>query len=145
MCFCEWVKAYGIYRPLPEGHGFVAPTHNRPGELVQLYVQLRNFASELSNGTYTTKLSSTVEIRPQGSDPSAKPTWFFSFDDGKQPLRSRTLLNDYFNNYSFYVPNIPPGTYTLTIQIADETRPGEQRVVRKSLEFRVTSVSARVP
>lgn len=145
MCFCEWVKAYGIYKPLPEGYGFLAKTSSRPGELVQLYVQLRNFSSEFSNGFYTTRLSSKVEIRPQGADPASEPIWFFNYDDGKQPLRCRTLLNDYFNNYSFYVPNIPPGTYALTVQVADETRPDQRRVARKSVEFRVNSVSARVP
>jgi hypothetical protein len=137
-CFCEWVKAYGIYKPLPEGHGFLAPNTTRPGELVQLYVELRNFTSELQNGFYTTKLSSSVEIHDV-RDPKGKPLWFYRFDDHKQPLRSRTMVQDYFNNYSFYVPNLPPGNYILTVQIADETR--ERRLARKSLEFRVTAIA----
>lgn len=138
-CFCEWVKAYGIYKPLEEGHGFVAPNAARPGELVQLYVELRNFTSALQNGLYTTRLNSSVEIHDQ-RDPKGKPIWYYRFDDNKQPLRSRTMLHDYFNNYSFYVPNIPPGNYLLTVQIADETQPERRRVARKTLDFRITSV-----
>ena len=141
ICFCEWVKAYGIYKPLPENHAFVGSAPNRPGELVQLYVELRNFASEFKGGYHTTRLASTVEIRDQKGD----RVWFYRFADGKQPLRSHTLLHDYFNNYRFSVPPMPAGTYTLTIQVTDETRPDQPRTAAKSLEFRVTSVSARVP
>jgi hypothetical protein len=140
--FCEWIKSFGIYKPLPEGHAFLGSTPHRPGELVQLYVELRNFASEFRNGSYATRLSSSVEIRDQKGD----QVWLFRFDDGKQPIRSRTLLHDYFNNYCFYVPNnLPAGTYQLIIQVSDETRAGEPRTASKTLEFRVTSVSARVP
>jgi hypothetical protein len=141
-CFCEWIKSYGIYKPLPEGHAFLGSTPNRTGEFVQLYVELRNFASEFRSGSYATRLSSSVEIRDQKGD----KIWFYQFDDRKQPIRSQTLLHDYFNNYCFYVPSgLPAGTYTLTIQVTDETRPGQPRVASKQLEFRVTSMSARVP
>jgi hypothetical protein len=140
--FCEWITSFGLYKPVPEGHAFLGSTPHRPGELVQLYVELRNFASEFKNGSYATRLSSSVEIRDQKGD----QVWLFRFDDGKQPIRSRTLLHDYFNNYCFYVPNnLPAGTYQLIIQVSDETRAGEPRTASKTLEFRVTSVSARVP
>ena len=61
-CFCEWVKVYGDYKPLPEGHAFAAATANHPGELVQLYVELRNFANELRQGWFVTRYSSSIEI-----------------------------------------------------------------------------------
>ena len=141
-CFCEWIKSYGIYKPLTEGHAFVGSIPNRPGELVQLYVELRNFASEAKNGFYATRLSSTVEIRDQ----KGGQVWFYRFDDKKEPIRSRTLLHDYCNNYCFYVPNnLPAGTYSLIIEVTDETRPDQPRKASKSLEFRVTSMSARLP
>ena len=66
--------------------------------------------------------------------------------DGKQQIRSGSLLHDYFNNYSFYVPtSLPAGTYRLTIHVKDETRPDQPREASKTLEFRVTSMSARIP
>ncbi|MBI3407391.1 MAG: hypothetical protein HY040_03420 [Planctomycetes bacterium] len=144
MCCCDWIKSYGIYNPLPEGHGFSATTPARHGDVVHLYVELRNFASELRGGAYETILSSSLEIRPAYADPESKPIWFKHFTDRKTPLRSRTLLTDYYNHYVFFVPPLPPGNYTLVLQIADETRP-ERRVARKELEFRVNSVSARIP
>jgi hypothetical protein len=113
---------------------------------VQLYVQLRNFTSEFRNGFYETKLASSLEIRAANADSTSKPIWYHPFfDDRKLPRRSRTILNDYYLHYVFHVPPLPPGNYTLTIQIADETRPGPPRVARKALEFRVNSVSARIP
>jgi hypothetical protein len=50
------------------------------------------------------------------------------------------LRNDYYNNYRFYVPQLPAGKYELTIQVIDETsRP--HRAARKSLEFIVAAPS----
>ena len=48
MCFCKSIKAYGVYEALPENHAFNAGAPGRPGDLVQLYVEVRNFASELA-------------------------------------------------------------------------------------------------
>lgn len=135
MCFCEWVKGYGEYRPLAEGHVFQAATPSRPGELVQLYIELRNVASELRGEYFETRLTSTVEIH----DPRTDKKWPLRFNE-KEPFRTRTLLNDFFNVYSFHVPHLPPGTYSLIIQIADETRPDLRRVARRALEFRVSTV-----
>lgn len=132
-CFCEWIKGYGDYKPLPEGYAFTAWSASKPGECVQLYIELRNFASELRNGQYVTKLASAVEIR----DPKGELMWSYRFDDSKH---GRTQLHDYYLSYSFHVPkNIPPGTYSLVIQIADETNPDARRMVRKALEFRVAA------
>ncbi len=133
MVFCEWVKSYGMYKPLPENHKFQAGTPSQPGELVQLYVELRNFCSEPVDEAYhVTRLTSSVEVR----DGHNKLWWSYRFE-GKQPLRSRSFLHDYFNNYTFHVPHLPPGEYTLTIQVMDETRADIRRTARKSLEFRV--------
>jgi hypothetical protein len=142
ICYCEWIKAFGVYKPLPETHLFHASSQAQPGELVWIYVELRNFCSELHDLYHETRLSSSVAIRDP-RNPNGPPIWYYRFDDRKQPpMRSRAPLHDYFNKFSFYVPHIPPGVYTLTIEIADETRPERRRVAHKSLEFRVTAMPA---
>lgn len=142
MCFCESVKGFGVYKPLPEGHVFQAGCPTRPGDLVQVYVELRNVCSERREHYHETLLSSYVEITDP-RDPKGRVLWKHRFDDSKQPLRSRTRLHDYYNNYSFYVPQrLPPGTYQLTIQVTDETRREAPRVARKSVEFRVGARAA---
>lgn len=138
MCFCEWVKEYGVYKPLAEGHVFHASAPHQPGDLVQLYAELRNFTSELRGDFFETRLASSVEIHDPRDSTNTK-LWYYRFDTKKELLRSRALLNDYFGNYNFHVPHLPAGTYVLTLQIADETRPEQRRVARKSIEFRVTS------
>lgn len=139
-CFCEWIKSYGDYKPLPEGYAFAAASASRPGECVQLYVELQNFMRELRNGQYETRLASSVEIR----DSKGETMWSYRFEDGKQALRTRTPRNDYYNSYSFHVPrSIPPGVYTLVVQIADETSPGSRRVAQKTMEFRVAATPLR--
>jgi hypothetical protein len=139
-CFCEWVKGYGNYKPLPEGHAFAVPAAGRPGELVQLYVELRNFTSEARNGAFETRLSSSVEI----CDGRGEQVWSYRFEDEKQPIRSRTQLHDWYNNYSFHVPkSLPPGQYRLTIQVADETQAANRRLARQTLEFRVAAAPPR--
>jgi len=141
MCFCESVKGFGLYRPLPEGHVFQAGSPSRPGDLVQVYVELRNICSECREHYHETLLCSYVEISDP-RDPKGRVLWKHRFDDSKQPLRSRARLHDYYNNYSFYVPALPSGTYQLTIQVTDETRHETPRVARKSVEFKV---GARAP
>jgi hypothetical protein len=140
-CFCEWIKSYGNYKPLPEGYAFVAPSANRPGECVQLYFELRNFASELRKGQYETRLATTVEIR----DRAGSVMWSYRFEDENQTVRSRTQLHDHYCSYSFHVPkNIPPGVYSLIVQIADETNPDSRRLTSKALDFRVAPAPLRV-
>lgn len=138
MCFCESVKAFGVYRPLPEGHVFQAGCPHRPGDLVQVYVELRNICSECRDKYHETRLSSYVEVRDP-RDPKGPALWKHRFDDSKQPLRSLARLHDYYNNYTFFVPHIPPGSYILTIQVTDQTREGEPRVARKAIDFKVAA------
>ena len=140
-CFCEWFKSYGLYQPVPKDHAFLASTTRRPGDFVQLYVELSNFASEAKNGFYTTRLSASIEILDQ----QKKRAWFYQYEDKEQTTRSRTPLHDYGATYALYVPSeLTPGTYTLVIRIKDITRPDQQREASQALEFRVTSM-ARVP
>lgn len=133
--FCEWVKSFGNYQPVQEGHLFLASAPNRPGERAQLYVEVKNFANDKRDSFYETRFASAVEIHDSKGD----RIWFYRFEDREKPIRTRTPLNDCFNHYSFFVPHLPPGTYSLTIQITDETVPERRRETRKSLEFRVGS------
>lgn len=134
-CFCQWVKSFGNYKPLPEEHLFAPSAPARPGERVQLYAEVKNFISDNRDGLFETRFSSSVEIH----DSKGEKIWHYRFDDRNYPIRSRTFLTDYFNNYSFFVPHLPAGNYTLTITIADETVPECRREARKTLDFRVGS------
>src|SRR5262249_42641232 len=46
MRFCKWIEKYGDFDPLPDNHQF------RAGDLVQVYVELRNFTSARQGGVY---------------------------------------------------------------------------------------------
>ena len=141
MCYCESVKNFGIYQPLDEGHAFVAAeSSGQPGELVRLYVELRNFASVPSGSAFETRLSSRIEIR----DSQGTTVWWADhFDHERKQMRTLSRLTDFCATYLFVTPNLPPGAYQLVLMIADETMPGVRRVAQKSLEFRITSVGTR--
>ncbi len=135
MCYCESVKSFGVFAPLPDGHPFLTALKDRPGEMVQLYVELKNFACELKDGRYETKLSSSIEIR----DAKNEKVWSYTHDDSKLLHRSLSRPSDYFIPYSFCVPQeLAEGTYRLTVQIVDETMP-EHRVARRELPLRVAA------
>jgi hypothetical protein len=142
MCFCRQIEDFGKYTRLPEDHAFSAGLEDQPGELVQVYVELRNFASEPSGPTHKMRLASTVEI----FDYHGQRVWGKFFPS--QPDLSRTPRQDYYINYRFCVPpRLPPGSYILWIQVKDLTgQPGEDvpahRIARRSLDFRVTGRGA---
>ncbi len=147
MCFCKSIKAYAMYDPLPEDHVFRASSkeQSRDGDFVQVYVELGNFCCERRDDYHQIHLSSSVEIRASG-DPNSKKAWFMRFDDSKQPpVHSRAQLHDYFCRYYFAVPHLPPGDYTMTIQVVDETYPDKRRMATKSLPIRVTAAPPASP
>lgn len=134
-CFCESIESYGVYQPLPPEHRFQPPRGTQPGELVQLYVELRNFHSEPREGAFQTRLSSSVEVR----DEKGAMVWIHNFQDRERPLRSLTARSNCFNNYSFYLPEtVRPGRYQLTIQVVDQTRE-PHRTARKTVDFLVAA------
>jgi len=144
MKFCKWVKAYGNYQELPENHAFLTGTADRLGEEVQLYVELSNFESkQTKDGDYLTKLACTLELH----DSDGKKVWAKSVETNKTTHHSRSPMNDFYSNYSFYVDTIPAGTYRLTIRLADETNPDakQRRVASESLVFRVTPAVSQPP
>jgi hypothetical protein len=70
-------------------------------------------------------------------DDRNEEVWFHRFPKGDGLLKSQTVTHDHHFNYNFYVPHIPPGTYTLTIEVIDQTCPDQPRSARRSVPIRV--------
>jgi hypothetical protein len=144
MRYCRQVRGFGQFDPWPEDHAFLSRPAPRYGELVQVYIELKNFVSEqVKEGDYVTKLACSLEIKDSRGERvkfhHGETTYQCNRDETTHHCRSR--LNDLHENFSFNVPPMPPGTYLLTIQIVDETLPSHRRVAQKSLPFRVTPVA----
>jgi hypothetical protein len=133
MCLCERIAGYGHYTALPADHGFKAGVGKYPGDTVNVYVEVRNLSGVLENGYYTTRLNGTVSIRDRQGDTK----WSYNYRKREQPLQSREPRSDCHRCYDFCVPpGVPPGHYTLTIEVVDETcQP--HRVAQKSVDFQV--------
>ncbi len=121
LYYCEPdLEQPGNFKRLPKEYRFLARCGNRIGEMVLLYAELGNLGMVRRDDYFEARLTSEVIISAE-SDPK-RPLFSKRVDDPRRPLRSRTLANDYYNTYSFYVPAcIPPGRYTLTLRIRDET------------------------
>jgi hypothetical protein len=138
MVYCKSINGFANYEALPDNHAFLARTDKRPGDRVQLYIELKNFASkETKEGDFLTKLSCSLELK----DAHGEKVWAHTFDKNETTHRRSSCVNDYHGNFSFYVPALPAGTYQLTIQVVDETIPDHRRLARSSQVFRVTPVS----
>ena len=137
LCFCQHIFTFGIYQPWPPDK------HWRPGDYVSIYAEVRNFSSrkiERSPGdtVHVVELQSTAQIEDYAGNRVWPEEIVFQ---RKKPDESRTPRQDYFDNYHFFVPNLPPGAYKLWIQIEDVgTRPS--RKARRSLDFYVTNLCA---
>jgi hypothetical protein len=137
MCLCRRIESYGVYQKVPEDWAYAAGVGDQPGELVQVYVELRNFASKQQGNSFETCLTSSLEIH----DYRGNLVWRRDFP--AQPDHSHSARHDYFINYRFAVPpHVPPGSYVLWIQVKDLTgQPGKDapayRTARRSLDFRV--------
>jgi hypothetical protein len=137
LCFCRRILTFGIYDPWPADHCF------RPGQYVYIYAEVRNFATRKvdygpAQTRHVVELASSAEIE----DYAGHKVWPEEIVFHRQkPDESRTPRLDYFDNYHFVVPDLPPGAYKLWIQIEDlGTRP--PRRARRSLDFYVTNLSA---
>jgi hypothetical protein len=137
ICFCKRIDAFGVYEPLPSDFSF------RPSDMVQVYVEIKNFTSRKSkNQSGETRqvvdLKSSAEIRDYAGNRVGEPIDF----ERTKPDESRTVRHDYFDNYRFSVPELPPGAYTLFLQVEDRgTQP--PRVATRTLDFRVTNLPVR--
>jgi hypothetical protein len=137
MCLCRKIESYGVYERIPDDGAFVAGAGEQAGDLVQVYVELGNFACKQQGNGFETCLASMLEIR----DYRGNLVWRRDFP--AQPDRSRSPRHDYFINYRFCVPpHVPPGSYVLWVQVKDLTgQPGKDapdfRTARRSVDFRV--------
>ena len=114
MCFCRRIDKFGQYEPLPDHHQF------RPGELVQVYAELRNFSSEAGKAGFETRLASSVRLTCPTIAGGPEVVWRQDFHDRDRVDRSRSPRRDYFSNYRFCIPeNVPPGNYKLWLKVID--------------------------
>jgi hypothetical protein len=137
VCFCKKIQGFGRYAPLPpqtdeQLASFQAGSEGRPGERVQIYAEVRNFACRRAQeGHYETLLESKLEIRDEERREVA------SIDLGKCVDRSQTPRQDYFLNFQLHVPaKLAPGRYTLWVKVRDVTT-DPPREADSTLDFRV--------
>jgi hypothetical protein len=136
LVFCESIKGYAFYKPLPESHLFLAARGDRPGELVQLYVEMKNLNSRPANGLYETDLASTVEV----FDEAGQRRWVHRFRPDELTLVSRLRLGNYYHNFSFFLPScLTPGKYHLTVTLIDQTNPESPRTTTASTPLTVVA------
>jgi hypothetical protein len=143
MCFCQSIKQFGGYVPLPETPPvFRASSKVAQGDLIQVYAEVRNFTSKREGQEIVTQLASWGEVYDyQGNKVEVDPPLEF----GSKPDRSRSPRQDYFINYRFSVPRgLGDGPYTLRIYVKDLLAPKDRPPAQRSLEFRVAAnVAAR--
>jgi hypothetical protein len=133
MCFCTRIKTYGVYEPLSDRAQF------RCDDQVQVYVELRNFittAVKNSSGDprHQIRMRSSYEIHDETRAVVFSDTFH---RDGEAADESRTPRHDYFENYTFLVPKLKPGNYTLWIKVED-LGSDPPRSVKGSLDFYLT-------
>jgi hypothetical protein len=127
MCLCSRVEGFGKYQPLPESYGF------KPGDLVQLYVELQNLTDERQGKDYGFHLLTNIAI----IDFKGKSIWHYKFDD-PGPNFSLSERHDFFHLCFFHIPidkpRIASGLYTLYVKITDVAT---GREIERTLDFRV--------
>jgi hypothetical protein len=125
ICFCRQIRSFGKYEPLTEHPAF------HVGEMVELYAEIRNLSCEKTSsrlGGYRTSLTSRLEIR------DVPGAYFWKPQTREKIEYSLTPQHDYFHHYRFALPEMPPGEYTLLVEIADVPT---GRKVKRNLDFRV--------
>ncbi len=130
ICYCRKVTKFGQYEPLPKNHRFI------PGEPVDLYVELFNFtwhrepAVNALTANYRMSLGSRIELR----DSHEQLVWQreLTTTDNR-----RKALSDYYLDYRFFVPELKPGKYKLSIQIRDQLDQLITRSSQRQLDFEI--------
>jgi hypothetical protein len=129
VCYCKRINKFGDYEAYDDRKTF------RPGELVQLYAELRNVVSEPAGNVYEVRVASTVEIR----DDHGKVVWRLDCPDRNRPERSPAQRHDYFTSQMFSLPEaFPPGQYTLHLTVTD-LHTKHRDPARASLPLEVTN------
>ena len=141
MCFCREIRDFGRYYPLPSDYAFQAGSDGLAGELVQVYVEVRNVICRPRGTVYETALKGHVEIY----DFRGNCVWQHDFDN--KPDRSRTPLQDNYVEFHFNVPAelTADSAYTLWVYVKDVEEEGIVKTARRSLDFRVRSPHRAMP
>jgi hypothetical protein len=130
VCFCRGVRKFADVDPYDPRHEF------RPGDMVFLYAELKNFTCEpvapqsrqSAQRSYAIRLATTLELR------DAQNSLVWRTDLNKTDFAQSPPL-DYYHTYRFCIPErLPPGVYTLWLNVADKPT---GRAVRKPVELRV--------
>ena len=109
----------GDRRPLAEDHAFLAAHGDRPGELVQLYLEMKNLGSRPEGSQFVTDLACEIEI----VDEAGRPRWSHRFRPEDLRLTYQSPLREYYHNFRFYLPNdLTPGRYRLNLRLTDRTQ-----------------------
>jgi hypothetical protein len=136
--FCRKVNGFGHYEPWPDDHVFQAGTADQRGERMQVYVEVRNFASRRNGTVYETSLGGVVEVRDADDKPISR------LDFPPRVDRSQTPRGDYILNFQFYLPApLPEGRYTLNVLVKDVIDPATSeaasRNASRTLHFTVSA------
>jgi hypothetical protein len=124
-CFCREIRRFGVFEALDGKATF------QPGEMVEVYAEVRNVASELhrsKRGDYRTHLRSSLDIRRAVGDVAWSGKQFDKPDDTLTPQ------HDYFQHYRLQVPQLGPGPYVLHLEVTDVPT---GRTVARELEFTI--------
>ncbi|MHB1422093.1 MAG: hypothetical protein ACYC3I_02630 [Gemmataceae bacterium] len=142
MCFCDSIKNFGEFAPLPSEHTFF-----QPGEFCHVYVEARNLSSRRQGDKFVTVLKARMEIFDENNRDTPPITWTSppKIDVSAAPRQ------DYFINFLFQVPlKCPAGLYTMRIFVEDWTdapdgakQVSESRIAQRTLDFRVGGPIAR--
>lgn len=125
VCFCRMIRGFGKIEALEANPSFL------PGEMADVYLELRNVASRphrSERGDYRTHLRSRLEIRNRSGERLWGPQDFDKPDDTLTPQ------HDYYQHYRLQMPNLPPGCYTLHLEVRDVPT---GRHASEALEFTV--------
>jgi hypothetical protein len=146
MLFCRQIDDFGEYVPRPTVNGmptFEGGAGDQPGETVRVYVELRNVSSKQRGDSYETRLAGSIELLDFELHTA------YRFDFTPEQHRGKSARHDFFVNCSFSVPRkIPPGRYTLRVEVRDITdqpadaaglkrSPPDHRVARQELDLQV--------
>lgn len=133
VAFCKQIKGFGRFDPWPQAQPY------RPGDLAQLYVEVRNVGCQPMADRYVTRLVALLEVR----DAKGQLVEQLDPDDYRQRVQvvriphqdvSQSPVRDYFQPYRIRIPS-QVGVYTVTVEVRD---PVTGRTARsKEAEFRV--------
>jgi hypothetical protein len=110
LCLCWNVEKFGVYKKIADDYVL------HPGDPVQVYVEFKNFSSVWDGCFHCIRLASRLEIR----DYRRNFVWTPKFPNRDSVDRSLTPRHDFYKVYFFDIPrHIPPGLYTLFLQVTD--------------------------